>query len=907
MALKTPHRQASPIAALKLALTSLKSAPPGTVRKRLLKPLKERSLGAGRAVANLQIRVADKFFGMARGNQLFWRARSIPKSWLNVEVRLFFLTRHAPQLVPQFAALGFRHSVDPITLLNMARSSLTKDSLAQGLMAADLGPESWLIKRVRHSVDYAGAIIAISALLLDADRAAAINEAIDQGQPIASRRRRALVDSLGYTPAKPPEATVSRGIADSGFRTHKHHRLIIAPDFKDKRSLTLLFGDADRVTIYAMDDLYGKADFSDTRMHNRMPDLTIEHPRTRITRFSAAYQQLHEDTRAASEQILAQIAGHDADGAALVGTSRPFAELALGDELFFRSLPLAALELLLTAKEFDHIVIASTDSSADALMCMLLAGVPSIKDHPSLEITSISRNLSRRAAFERTLGLILPRTALDKAGDEDADPPQDPAPEASLPAVAHADFRPVASFLDYTAGVASRLQLWPETDKPRVLLIAGPVGAYDGSTAHYYTSLSRAYNLRTAFFGGNLVKFGGRVADVGGTFANETVLPIAVRTKHSSRALNAHLADRVLDAAELISAPTVRHVVTVLKDRFVQTTLVNYFTFYHTCEAWLARLQAEGQLPRVVVQTPLRNCHVAAFCSLSRAVNVPTIALEPHGLNASYCRYSTVASDYYGVISTFFQDEAAKGFEIPKDRCIVVGSPRLMTPKNYQMEAARQAARGKVTLGQGIRFADHNATLTFLSQPTNWAQVAEVWRIILQATDDLGVQVLLKTHPEETPSRVAAYLKIAETLGCADRVRRLEGDATTAIEVADLVLSGYSATVVESTLLRHPVFCVTNGETEYPLDQHRVVGAPIYRDAPGLRGAIQHFMITPDAFIARTSAFLTQERQLLDGYEGAVLGLVDSVIAMPPEAAIRPAETLPRSVFLQGPHKVYEV
>ncbi|MDO8311989.1 MAG: hypothetical protein Q7T25_08625, partial [Sideroxyarcus sp.] len=458
------------------------------------------------------------------------------------------------------------------------------------------------------------------------------------------------------------EATAARGLANSGFRTHKRHRLIITPDFKDKRSLTLLFGDADRVTIYAMDDLYGKADFSDTRMHNRTPELTIEHPRTRITRFSAAYQQLHEETRAASELILGQIASHDADGATLVGTSRPFAELALGDELFFRSLPLAALELLLSAKEFDHVVIASTDSSADALMCVLLAGVPALKDHPDVEITSISRNLSRRVAFERTLGLILPRSEMAVIEGDDIETTLNEPIHAETAPPEGTDFKPVASFLDYTAGVAARLQLWPETDKPRVLMIAGPVGAYDGSTARYYTSLSRAYNLRTAYFGGNLVKFSGRVTDAGGNFANENVLPIAVRTKHSSKALNAYLVDRVLEAAAEITSPTVRHIVSVLKDRFVQTTLVNYFTFYHTCEAWLARLQAENQLPQVVVQTPLRNCHVASFCSLSRAVNVPTIALEPHGLNASYCRYSTVASDYYGVISTFFQDEAAKGF-----------------------------------------------------------------------------------------------------------------------------------------------------------------------------------------------------------------------------------------------------
>lgn len=284
------------------------------------------------------------------------------------------------------------------------------------------------------------------------------------------------------------------------------------------------------------------------------------------------------------------------------------------------------------------------------------------------------------------------------------------------------------------------------------------------------------------------------------------------------------------------------------------------------------------------------------------------MALEAHGLNASYCRYTQVGTDRYGVVSTYFRDEASRGFGIPSERVDVIGSPRLRAPADYDVVTRRTTARAAVAEASGVTFAGGDILVPFFTQPSNWHQISEVWKIILSSVRDLqGVRLLLQPHPEEGPARLSGYQAIAEELGMTDRVTTVDASAIEVIEAADLVLACYSATIVEAALYRKPVFAVKDGDGDYPLNQNEVVGAPMFRDAESLRQGISAFLADPAPFHKQAEDFLAREPQLITGPEPRLVEVVDAMLSRPASENLRPPEDLPKHLFIDGPHRVFDV
>lgn len=862
----------------------------GTVQRKLVAPARRRARNALVKGFRLSLAAADRVLGVEAGNAVFWRVRN-SHVWSRVDARLQQLNQTKPSAIPNFTRHCYANATNPEVLINLARSALTKETMRDCLNAETLDGASDVRQRMAHSQMTCAAFISAATLLLSEQKSAEFAMKAKAFSPAFSALFRRMVDSNGSPLAAKPRLDARRRLPQSGFKSPKKKRLILTQSEKNLPTLPLLFEGAEHVTVFALDDLYGRANFSERLTHSGDCHVEVEHCRTRITRFSKGYHRVHEDTRTAAIQLTNALADAGPDDLKIedpAGTA-----MALADQLFFPTLQFAAMERLLASDEFDHVVIAlngakGTDPRINKRFVRLLAGLKGLAKDKRAELVCLAPSTQSLEAMDSFVKVLL-------AGP----PPMPVSGPERLPLAPAAE-----AFRKRAATIAQNFEGWPETELPRVLLATSQVAAYNKSSKAYSQSLADIGNLRVAFLGGNLLSFTDNMDD---RITPDMIRLFPQRPDKGFAPLLLWLIEFLRDQLGTISPDYVAHVMSGSLPDVARNGILSYLAHAQLCDAWFARLAEAGQLPQSVVLTPFRSIRVAAFAAVARRYKVPSIAIEPHGLNAGYCRYCKVTADYYGVVSHFFADAAVEGFGMSPDRCPIVGSPRLQGPKDYDVAAETANVRARLKAEDKIDLTGDLPVFSYFTQPSDWNQISEVWRIILKATDGLDCILVLKTHPEETSSRVNAYLAIAKELNALDRVRLVETDAVTLIEASDLVLSGYSATVVEAALYRRPVFCVTNGHINYPLGQHEVIGGPLFRSMTALRKAIKSFLKDPTPYKTTAAEFLEREPQFLDGFEEHLSDLVTNVMKLPVEEAMRPAEEVPQSLFLDGPHIVYKI
>ncbi|WP_146188821.1 hypothetical protein [Albidovulum aquaemixtae] len=867
--------------------------------KRIWAPLKRRLAWGMRFVAIRQARVVDKVFGVATGNQFFWTSPTMPKGWEDVQRRVFFLHGRRRSDLDQFVELAFSRSSDFVVWTGLARSSLTKERAAAVLCALDPEADAGLARRIRTSHVSAAAVVGAGAICLDEGQMQRLARAVEALLPWQTEGYSAAIDSLGARLDQPPRDACLRSLPESGFRSRKRHCLIVASTLRDTQNLSLFFGGAEEVTLYSLSDLYGKADFAGEPLHcDRDLPINVENARSRVTRFSAEYHALHQETRDQAKRIYDDLAmtGEGVDW--LPPDTRIFAEMNLADRLFFPSLTLAALRRLIVDPEFDHIVIALGSRIEDRDFCAMLAGLDELTTDPRVEVVSTAKSVSERLTFA-------PRLAELRNGSMEL---PDSGYWGPPPSVYAGQFHDVIR--DATAPIVE----WSRDGRTRVLFLCAATSAYNDSTAAYLDALLKRFETRMGFAGSNPLPVLNEMGAPGEIAATEIYrLQTSISKSQELRLVGIKawldgLLRRVV--REMIqdgrrSIPV--HLLAVRRAYFVREALISFMVEAHSIDRWFSKMSAADALPEVVVMSPYRDMFVANAVAAARRYSVRSIALEPHGLNANYCRYATIHSDFCGVITEAFRREAASGFGIPLERCRTVGSPRLTAPESYEMQARTEAARQAASRDYGYSFQDGRLVLAFFSQPTNWNQLGKVWRILLEGSAEQDVQIFLKAHPEEAPSRALRYLEIAADLGLGDRVEIWKGNAKEAIECADIVLAAYSATVVEAASLRRPVICLAPEGVDYPLEQHRIVGAPLLRNPAELARMLSEFVKDPSAMRAEAAQFVTQEQQIMEGIDVSLARLVQEIVDMPAGQAIRDQSDLPESCFLAGPHRPFQV
>ncbi len=862
----------------------------GTVRRRIIQPFQKRIRRLLIKASGVRLRLADGLLGAEAGNWIFWRSRPM-REWRVVDNRLTHLHENHPHAIAHFTKLSFANAKNPEVLINLARSSLTKDAMLECLKSETLGEDSTVRQRMISSqMTCAGFVAAATILLNEKESLAFARKAADFCPPFSPHFRR-MIDSCGTKIASRIRKDARRFLPHTGFNKPKKHRLVLARSIKDIPTLPLLFQGAEAATVYVMDDLYGRADFSGLLRHSGECHVNVEHCRSRITRFSREYHRVYEDTRAAAETLMTSFANQCEDEFVLDdpnGTA-----MALADNLFFPCLQFVGLERLVASEEFDHIVVAiggsrNVSSKLNKQFIRLMSGVKGLRTDPRVEMVCQSPHSEALDSLDTLIKLLSTAPTITSVLQE----PKQPLAPA------------IQALKNNSTSLAKNFEDWPASEHPRVMFATSQVAAYNKSSAIYAQSIADISNLRIAFLGGNLLTFTDNSDE---RISSDMVTPLPQRPHKNLDQFHKWLVEFLAGQIGAISPAYVAHVMSGSLAVVARDGILSHLAHANLCDAWFARLKKAEQLPQAMILTPFRSVRVAAFAQIARNYEVPSIAIEPHGLNSSYCRYCKVTADYYAVISNFFVEAAVEGFGMTAERCPVIGSPRLQGPKDYDVDVATKLARVKIKADTDVDLDQGVPILSYFTQPSDWKQISEVWRIILKATDGLQCQLILKTHPEETASRVNAYLAIAAELGALDRVRTVKTDAVTLIEASDLVLSGYSATVVEAALYRRPVFCVTNGKVDYPLNQHDVIGGPLFRTMTALRREVKAFLKDSAPYQDTAARFLQREAQLVDGFEDRLNDLIKRTVSMPVEEAMRPLDELPDSLFLDGPHKVYKI
>lgn len=843
--------------------------------------------------------------GHLAGNLHFWQVRP-NRDWAEVQARLFTLADlEQDEVITDFLQQYLRFGGGQPHLCLLSRSGLSRHFLARLLQQQNYARGSEMADRIGKSMQFTADLAAAALYLLDADAVSPLLKRIIESYPSLPPSYHSLLDSHVLVPSARP-GMLQGTVPASATRKPARHRLIITDSLRDPVRLSLLFADADKVTLFSPRDLYGKISLADhLHLHFRPQEITVAHPRSRITRFSSRYHELHDETRQIASDMIAELEQMGDD--AFAGAA-PYAALHLADALFFEVLRCAAFEDFVTSDEFDQIVIATTGKVDQAEFFLNLASGVDLTSDPRIEFTALVSNTKARTVFPNAVTQALTPTGIAQPGARNVDALARPLNQ--LLRGARAARRPQAAQMH--SFPAKPLGNGTSGEQPRVLFVTTHVGAYNASSAEYLDILSRHYNTLTGFIGSNaLTFFRALPASIVPPPASAVQLlnnaPVSEIPGLALTLQNfvAHTRERLLREGR---GRLTAHVLGLHKDEVALRSLRACYHHWIRLQNWFDELQKTGQLPDLVVATPLRPPLVGMAAAAARQHLVPSLALEPHGLNRTYCRYSLVGTDRYGVITSYFRDEAAHGFAIAADRIDVIGSPRLKAPKDHDPVASQLVARQAITEKNGVAFAAGETVITFFTQPSSWAQIAEVWDIILRAVRDLpATRLLLKLHPEEGETRATGYLAIAEALGMAGRVDTITATPIESIEAADLVLACYSATVTEAAMYRKPVFCVINGAGDYPLDQHAVVGAPLLRDVAGLRAEIAGFKADPAPYIRQAERFLEREPQIVSGPEQPLVAAVDAMLARTPAQNIRPSAEMPPHLFIEGPYRVFDI
>ncbi len=835
--------------------------------------------------------------GMEAAHRALWLRLAARRGWSAVQNRILTLAGENPSEIGRLAATGLRLSGDPLALVGMAQHPLSAPALARVLADERAAPLSEIDARMAARADYAAAFLVATAMTGDD---AALDHARARVRDVVGEPFLQLVESFGQRPAYPAAAIdpLLRGLRHSGLRDRKRHRLVIAENFQDPEAFLPLLCGADRVTLLGLDDTFGKAVFAGYQDYPDVGEIVVEHIRSRITRFSPQYVEAHGQTRDAAIELAAIIDG--VPGLVPPG-DLPHVELAIADHLFFQLLRLRAIEELLADPDFDHIVVATGNHVPASGYILTLAGVEGLTRDPRVELMSLARTVAQRTNFAALLPAIL--TGPRPMATAEAWLP----PVSELAAQLWRNARAMSSTLpDHAVPERGDPGEGDSGDGERapagsVLVVATSNTAYDLSTARYAAALSRDFPTAFAICGGT-------AAAIQRELSNTDIAPglipfrllrreyLVPGTTAFARWMTGQLG---LFCARRGPQDKVAHVVACAPGRLVTNIIQSQIMHGQVLEAWFSRMAGAGGLPDAIALSAARAPSVSQFMAAARRHGVPTLLLEAHGLNANYCRYAKVGADYYGVIAERFRADAAQGFAIDAGRIEVLGTPRIIaTPGRAHAEARAEIAEA---LGRDFPLRP-GGVVSFFSQPSNWTHVAEVWRLVLAAAQELDLQVMLKPHPEETASRVAQYGAIASQMRAEDRVQLINAGPNLLIEASDVVLTGYSAAALDAAVMGRPVICVTVGDAAYPVDQHEIARAPLVSDLPGLRAALVARLAVPGD--AAYAAFLAAEPQFAEGPDARLRRFMAEILARP---VIRPAGDLPAHLFLDPPHPTFTV
>lgn len=827
---------------------------------------------------------AIRNFGPKLGLALFWTTQLLCPTVLDVRARLEHLAEEFPDYIPKFVAMAVKTNRDATTLLYLSQSYLSDQYLRPLLKQNNGIPPEGLHARMRWSQTFSSAYVGTQMILEGPETAKAADQFCRRLYGSSRSKYDCYFDSISFHPYS--KGTQRR--FETGFSRPKVHRLLIVENLNCSLDLKHLLRDAETATVIAPHDLYGKSGF-DCESIRGVKQISVENVRTNITRFSLEYHTLHADTKNAASHIVNHLHDIQPSTMSIFGSALSHVTLDLADKIFFETLKVRALSKLLDDQKFDHIVIAH-QGPPNSQFDKLLSCIPSLRTDPRVEFVSTATTLAQR---------LTSRDKIDTATTQPTSTESETKPR-DLVRIENDLQRDIYSR-------AKKIKFLSCDEKVNIALFARYSSDYSRSIPSAIETLSETYKLDCIFSGGSL---GAMLKDFPKSHKTiRRVNPITI-----SNALGPNVEDlsdwiqfHMLPDLLKIGHSDIKLVLTAFAKQILDESLISCLVDYMLVSAWLSIRSKERCIPKLSIFVPIRDAKVCVMSAAMRDYGIPSLALEPHGLNGNYCRYSKISTDFYGVISGHFRDTAQSDFGISKERCKVIGSSRIVAPRMYNPERAQIKAKATLKLSLGIDFNSEKGYVSFFSQPSQWNHMAKVWTNILIATQDLDVTLLLKTHPEESISRVQRYVRLAKKFGADDRVIHVQCDPSTLIKASDIVLTGYSAAALDAAVLQKPVLCVSADNEAYPVDQHKIVHTTLCGTADVLRAELKTLLTDPKARTKQTDAFWEAEPQFISGPDDLLRSFVTEILETPTSQALRKPNELPKSLFLDGPFTPFNV
>lgn len=854
------------------------------VRQRVLAVLGRRFKRVSRRGQTGHVSLAFQIMSPERANRFFWTSKTVSRNWYDVRSRLAWLQARHPDHVEGFVRTGLQQTLDGILLVKLARHPISAQWVEAHLCSdIPLDPEH-LDPRFRRSQSFAAAYVGILMLTSGPDAAKSADNILRRLNPLPRKNYISFLDSVSTRTRKNGE----QKSFNSGFCERKTHRLLIVEDARAYDTYSPLMLGAEKVTLFDMSDIYATTDLS-VFDDQDLPPVTIEHIRSRITRFSRGYHSAHEESKRAAIKLTSHLFDRLPEGHRLrTSLLKRHVELDVADQVFFELLKVRAIEELLESSDFDHVVVVLESGKPGSSHYSTLSCVQGLAEDNRLEFTSVSERFSQR---------LLAQTCVTRCV-QTKNPLRLDVPLPSTKDILDDLFDKCRKHVQKSVREGD---LSPDS----VVTLINFTPAYNPSTSAFVEALKSQFKTQTLFVGGSLNRFLKEDPD-----RSEILKETNPRTM--SWALLGDLSDfsrwcliAMSEAIESLDDPAMAHLCRCFIERITTNGIRTSLSLFILTYAWCHKQKELNQLPSLALVTTQRSAKLGIMAEAMRQFAIPSLALEPHGLNGNYCRYAKVAMDHYAVISQYFANTAEQDFGVGPERCHIIGTPRIIAPKHYDQATAFATARQVLLAEQNLQFTDRTIGV-FFCQPSEWAHVEAVWRNVLLAAQCAGSDILLKPHPEESPSRVARYLTVAKELGMEKGVKPVAGKPDVAIEACDFVLTGYSAAALDAAVLGKPVFCVTANGEPYPVDQHAIANAPLCGSAKELEEAITNLISNPEGAAKRAADFLVKEPQFVDGPNERLRSLVASLIEMHKTGASRSSET-PKSLFLDGPFKEYSV
>lgn len=792
------------------------------------------------------------------------------KSVWTIRTTLDYIAEKHPDLVNFFVKATLRNSRDPSVLFVLSRHPTSKPLFRDWLAGVNQS------QAVDQLVDRDAAVTAAFAgaarfLLAPAD-AGDLEENLESKQPELTSFFRSTSKSFKFSVSE------QEPVSESAPR-----RLVITEDFSNVDQLSLLVSGTSHCTFFAFNDLYARADFRKVEAWCESGAIQVEHARSRIGRFTARYIDIKEQCGDLAKKIRSLLG--EIPAGELVG---PFLEQEIADFLFFRTLKIEAVRSLTQDANFDEIVVALDRQTVRADFVFLLSSCEELLSDPRLSFVSIATRTIYREKFLLLVDVILGGAQPKRVFESDSS------------RIEHFFFPPRATVMRHQViqkPKGRRQSNW-------VILATADRVPYNFSTASYARSFSQQFRVSLLTFGVQAVRLRKQLDRLG-----LWRLPLNfVAPSIKSRDFGERLGERLVRLSHLnldFRSNSAKAAFVTGAETLCNRVILPSIANAQTIKANFSKLEQLGSLPSAVVLTPNREPRVAMIANIARAFGIPTVALEPHLIEPSYSRYAKVRTDYYGVVSRYIKDRVWRPYGIPEDRVFAIGSPKFFL---------HDIAGGNPIIGRQKLFEFSPRTprnnldrsnLVFFSQPGSWETVGKVWDLILDATKQTRVNVLLKPHPEDSSTRVEEFL-LRANVNHHRTVELLEGDAAKALKKADYATVMYSAMGLESSLRGIPTFCIAPGGHEYPLDLHAMVGIPRVTESRELKELLCQYSRSRAGFDITLSKLCRAEPQFVDGFESGLLQLMDLVISRG-KRGLRPPGDIPESLFLDPPHPVFQL